>query len=58
MRYPKKPTYRYFIQKDGKQMNVDELTPEQREIAGRWAYQTLVRALGFVPVDENDTKET
>lgn len=46
-----KPTYRYFVYKNGEKVNVDDLTPEEREYASKWAYQTLVKALGYVPVE-------
>lgn len=47
MRYPKNATYRFFVQKDDKQVCVDELTLEERKKAGVWAYQTMIKALGY-----------
>lgn len=46
----KKPTFRYFVFKDGKKTNVDDLIPEEKEMAGKWAYQTLVKNLGYEPL--------
>lgn len=46
-----KPTYRYFVYKNGEKVNVDDLTPEEKEYASKWAYQTLVMALGYAPVE-------
>lgn len=52
MRYPKKAKYRFFVHKEGKEVELSELTEEERKKVGVWAYQTLVRGLGYVPVEE------
>lgn len=50
----KKPTYRFFIKdKDGNPVNIDTLTEEERKEVGVWAYQTLLKGLGYEPVKEN-----
>ena len=47
----KEPTYRFFIKdKEGNPVNIDTLTEEERHEVGVWAYQTLLRGLGYVPV--------
>ncbi len=51
-RYPKKATYIFTVQKDGKEVNVEDLSEEEQFTVKRWAYQTLVRGLGYRPVDE------
>ncbi len=48
----KKPTFRFFVHKDGEQVNIDTLTPEERERVGIWAYQTLVKSLGYAPMEQ------
>lgn len=52
MRYPKNATYHFCVQKNGKQVRIDELTQEEREKAGVWAYQTMVKALGYTQKKE------
>ena len=52
-RKPKKATYRYFIRdKEGNRIDIDTLSEEERREVGVWAYQTMLRAMGYVPVDE------
>ena len=52
-RKPKKATYRYFIKdKEGNRINIDTLSEEERREVGVWAYQTMLRAMGYVPVEE------
>lgn len=48
----KKPKYRFFIHKEGKEVELNDLTEEERQRVGIWAYQTLVRGLGYAPVNE------
>ena len=48
----KKPTFRFFVHKDGQKVNIENLSPEEREQVGIWAYQTMVKALGYRPVKE------
>ena len=50
----KKPTFRYFVSKDDKKTNMDDLTPEERDMTMKWAYQTLVKNLGYQPVMETE----
>ena len=45
-----KPTYRYFVYKNGEKVNVEDLTPEERDYVGKWAYETMAKALGYAPV--------
>lgn len=56
MRYPRNATYRFLIQKVGKQVNVDDLTREEREELGIWAYQTIVKALGYTSANNHNDK--
>ena len=53
-RRPKqKPTYRFFIKnQQGESINIDTLTEEERREVGVWAYQSMVRALGYRPAQE------
>lgn len=46
-----KPTYRFFIHKNGEKVNIKDLSEEEQKEVGTWAYQTMVRALGYTPVD-------
>ena len=46
----KKPTFRYFVYKNGEKVNVDTLSQEERTYAGIWAYQTIVKNLGYEPL--------
>ena len=47
----KKPTYRFFVQdKEGNPVNIDTLTEKERKEIGVWAYQTLLKGLGYEPV--------
>lgn len=49
----KEPTFRFFIKdKEGNPVNIDTLTPEEREEVGRWAYRNLLEGLGYAPVQE------
>ena len=49
----KKITYKFFIKdKEGNPVNIDTLTEEERREVGVWAYQTLVRGLGYAPVQQ------
>ena len=50
MAQKKEPTFRYFVHKNGQQVNIDELTPEEKSYVGTWAYKELVKGLGYVPV--------
>ncbi len=49
----KEPTFRYFVKdKDGNPVNIDTLTEQERYEVGVWAYQTLLKGLGYQPVKE------
>lgn len=49
----KEPTFRFFIKdKDGNSVNIDTLPEEERKEVGIWAYQNLVKGLGYEPVKE------
>lgn len=51
MRKLKEATYRFFIKdQEGNPVNIDTLTEEERKEVGIWAYQKMVRALGYEPV--------
>ena len=52
----KKPSFRYFVYKNGERVNVNTLTQEEKILAGKWAYQTLVKTLGYEPLVENGIK--
>lgn len=55
----KETTYRFFIHdKEGNLVNIDTLTPEERKEVGIWAYQTMLRELGYVPVGPAEESET
>ena len=56
----KKITYKFFIKdKEGNPVNLDTLTEEERKEVGVWAYQTLVRGLGYAPVQQkNEGRDT
>lgn len=49
----KEPTFRFFVHKDGQEVNIDNLTSEERDYVGSWAYKELVKGLGYLPVKEN-----
>lgn len=47
----KEPTFRFFIKdKEGNPVNIDTLTEEERKEVGVWAYQNLLKGLGYEPV--------
>lgn len=48
----KKPTFRFFVHKEGQKVNIDNLTPDEREFVGTWAYKELVKGLGYTPINE------
>ncbi len=51
-RYPKEPTFRYWIYdtKQGKEVDFTTLPPEAQEEIKIRNYQTFLKALGAVPV--------
>ena len=49
----KKVTYNFVLQKDGKQVNLKDLSQEEQHQVGIWAYQTLVKNLGYAPIKAN-----
>lgn len=54
----KKATYRFFVQdKEGNPVNIDTLTEKERKEIGVWAYQTMLKALGYEPVIEGEQNE-
>lgn len=48
----KKPTYNFFVFKNGEKVNLKELSEEEQHQVGVMAYQRLVRSLGYVPLAE------
>lgn len=53
-KYPKEPTFRYFIQdKQGNAVNIDTLSEQECEEVGLWAYRTMLKQMGYVPVTED-----
>ena len=57
MRYPKKATYNYYVKKNGKEVNVKDLSAEEQDFVAKWAYTTLVKALGGKPRTESVKEE-
>ena len=53
----KKPTFRYFVYKNGEKVNVDTLSQEEKIYAGTWAYQTMVKNLGYEPLKTEGTRD-
>ena len=54
-KYPKKPTFRYFVKdEEGNPVNIDTLTEEERIEIGKWAYRNLLKGLGYEPVMKNN----
>ena len=49
----KKPTYNFVLQKNGEKVNLRDLSREEQEKVGVWAYQTLIKGLGYAPVKSN-----
>lgn len=49
----KKPTYNFLLQKNGEKVNLKDLPKEDQEKVGVWAYQTLIKGLGYMPVKSN-----
>ena len=47
----KKPTYNFVLQKNGEKVNLKDLPKEEQEQVGIWAYQTLVKNLGYAPIN-------
>ena len=57
-RYPKKPTFRYWIyDSEGNLHNLEDLPPEKQEEIKQRNYETLVRALGYVPVERKEEND-
>lgn len=48
----KQPTYNFYLHKNGERVNLKDLSEEEQHQVGVWAYQTIVRALGYAPVKE------
>lgn len=52
----KEPTFHFFIKdKEGNPVDIDTLPEEERKEVGIWAYQTLLKGLGYAPVKEKNT---
>ena len=49
----KKPTYNFVLRKNGIEVNLKDLSQEEQHQVGIWAYQTLVKNLGYAPVEAN-----
>lgn len=57
-KYPKQPTFRFFIQdKEGNAVNIDTLSEKEREEVGLWAYRTMLKNLGYAPVTEETSEK-
>lgn len=59
-RYPKEPTFRYWIydSKQGKEVDFTTLPPEKQEEIKIKNYQTFLKALGAVPVKQKNAPTT
>lgn len=54
----KKPTYNFFIKdKEGNPVNINTLPEEEQREIGIWAYQTLLKGLGYEPVGKKNDAE-
>lgn len=49
----KKPTFNFFLRKNGELVNLKELSDEEQHQVGVWAYQTMIKSLGYTPVENN-----
>ncbi|MGN1156049.1 MAG: hypothetical protein ACI4TK_07720 [Agathobacter sp.] len=49
----KKPTFNFFLRKNGELVNLRDLSEEEQHQVGVWAYQTMVKSLGYTPVKDN-----
>jgi len=47
------PLIRFSTYKNGEKVNLKDLSQEEQHQVGIWAYQTLVKNLGYVPVKAN-----
>lgn len=46
----KQPTFRFFIKDEaGNPLDIDMLSEEEQKEVGVWAYQNLVKGLGYEP---------
>lgn len=53
----KQPTYKYFVKdKDGNSIDVDTLTEEERKDIGVRMYQTMLKAMGYEPVQKKECR--
>ncbi|MGN0141527.1 MAG: hypothetical protein ACI4AD_04815 [Roseburia sp.] len=54
----KQPTFNFFIKdKAGNPVNIKTLSEEDQREVGVWAYQTLVKGLGYEPVATHHKEE-
>lgn len=51
-RYPE-PTFKYFIRKNGKWVDLKSLSEEEQEYVGQWAYRKILEGLGYRPVQQH-----
>ena len=49
----KQPKFNFFVFKNGEKVNLKELSEEEQYKVGVMAYQTLVKNLGYTPVNTN-----
>lgn len=49
----KQPSFTFMLHKNGEKVNLKDLPQEEQHQVGIWAYQTLVKNLGYVPVKAN-----
>lgn len=49
----KQPTFNFYLQKNGERVNLRDLPEEEQHQVGVWAYQTLIKNLGYAPVKAN-----
>ncbi len=53
----KQATYRFHVEsEDGKTINIDTLTEEERTDIGVWGYQNLVLNLGYEATGEKESE--
>lgn len=49
----KQPTFNFTLKKNGEKVNLKDLSEEEQYKVGIWAYQTLVKNLGYAPINAN-----
>lgn len=52
-------TYNFYIKdKEGNSININTLSEDERKEVGIWAYQTLLKGLGYEPVKEKSIPDS